>query len=130
MKLKRGGFLGLAASLDHPQRAAGGNAAFILRVPIKWMEEENKRMGDFLPQRQGGSFPVRRQRRLRFACFYRASYAGGSQGLKPVRKENAFFQRQAAYPFPPPCCFRLACRNCVGDMPISFLNTVAKYVAD
>jgi len=33
-----------------------------------------------------------------------------------VRKENAFFQRQAAYPFPPPCCFRLACRNCVGDM--------------
>lgn len=57
MKHKRGGFLGLAASLDHPQRAVGGNVTFILRVPIKWMDEENKRMGDFLSAEAGREFP-------------------------------------------------------------------------
>ena len=72
MKLKRGGFLGFAASLDHPQRAAGGNAAFILCVPIKWMEEENKRMGDFLSTEAGREFPCPSAKALTLRLFFTA----------------------------------------------------------
>lgn len=69
MKHKRGGFLGLAASLDHPQRAVGGNVTFILRVPIKWMDEENKRMGDFLSAEAGREFPCPSAKALTLRLF-------------------------------------------------------------